>query len=392
MTGVEEPADREQRSAPPAPERRRVVRRRPGGHAAHLIAETPDDLTPEWFTEVLRAGGTIGADAGVTSVDVQQIGTGQLGAVTRAALEYDHTAAGPASLVIKLPSSDEGSRGMGVAMGVYRSEVRFYEQIAPLVDLRTPVLHWSALDEETGRFTLVLEDLSPRADAGDMLAWATAERTSLAIRSLVALQSPLWDDPRLRRKPWLANLGSMRRLFGAVPAAVGKFKQRFGDRIEAHHTALVETLAPRAPEIVDAVWKPPFVVGHGDYRLDNMLFGRAPSAPPLTVIDWQTTCLAPPGLDIAVFLGSSVDTETRRATEQGLLEEYVDELAEAGVRNFGRTDAWNSYRAASLSPFLLSVFTSVTLEQTERGDAMWTQLLRCSAELVSDTEAARLLQ
>ncbi|MEU4744593.1 phosphotransferase [Actinosynnema sp. NPDC023658] len=177
-----------------------------------------------------------------------------------------------------------------------------------------------------------------------------------------------------------------------MPAAVEKFKQRFGDRIEPHHTALVETLAPRAPEIVDAVWKPPFVVGHGDYLLDNMLFGRAPSAPPLTVIEWQTTCLAPPGLDIAVFLGPSVDTETRRATERALLEEYVDELAEAGVRNFGRTDAWNSYRAASLSPFLLTVFASVTLEQTERGDATWTQLLRCAAELVSGTEAARLLR
>lgn len=355
-----------------------------------LIAETFEDLTPDWFTYALRAGGTIGADASVTSVDVHHIGTGQLGSVTLAKLEYDG-ATDPASLVVKQASRDAGSRGMGVVMGVYRSEVRFYQEIAPLVDVHTPALHWGALEEETGRFTIVLDDLSPGADVGDMLAGATAEEALLAIGELVGLQAPLWDDPRLRERPWLGDLSGTRMLFGAVPAAVEQFKARFGERIESHHMALIEALAPRAPEIVDALWKPPLVVAHGDYRLDNMFFGRAPSAPLLTVIDWQTTCLAPPGLDAAVFLASSVDTETRRAIERGLLEEYVDGLAEAGVRGFGYADAWESYRAASLSPFLLSVFTSITLEQTERGDAMWTQLLQGAAELVADTEAARLL-
>ncbi len=359
--------------------------------AVDLIATTPQDLTPDWFTSVLRAGGTIRTDTSVTSVDTQRIGTGQLGSVTRAVLGYDRAAGGPGSLVVKLPSSDAGSRDMGAAMGVYRSEVRFYQEIAPLIDLCTPALHWGALEEGTGRFTLVLDDLSPGADAGDVLARATSGQASLAISGLVGLQAPLWDDPGLRQLPWLADLGSTRLLFGAVPAAIKEFMERFGELIEPRHVALVEALAPRAPEVVDVVWKPPFVAGHGDYRLDNMMFGRVPPAAPLAVVDWQTTCLAPPGLDVAVFLASSVDTETRRVIERGLLEEYIDGLAEAGVRGFGHDDAWQSYRAASLSPFLLSVFTSVTLQRTERGDAMWTQLLRGAAELVDDTGAARLL-
>lgn len=358
---------------------------------ADLITESLDDLTPDWFTSVLREGGTIGTDTSVTSVDAHRIGTGQLGSVTRVSLAYDHGEGAPASLVVKQPSVDADSRGVGVAMGVYRAEVRFYQEIAPLVDLHTPALHWGAFEEETGRFTIVLDDLSPVADAGDVLLRATAQQTSLAIGELAALQAPLWDDARLRALPWLGDLGSTRRLFGAVPAAVDRFKERFGERIEPHHMALVEALAPRAPEVVEVVWQPPFVVGHGDYRLDNMLFGRAPSAPPLTVVDWQTTCLAPPGLDLTVFLASSVDIETRRANEEELIEGYVIKLAEAGVRDFGYDDVWHSYRAASLSPFVLSVFTSVTLEQTERGDAMWAQLLRGAAELVTDTGAARLL-
>jgi aminoglycoside phosphotransferase (APT) family kinase protein len=180
-------------------------------------------------------------------------------------------------------------------------------------------------------------------------------------------------------------------LFGAVPSAVDPFTERFGDRVGPERLALVQRLAPRAPEVVDRVWRPPFVVAHGDYRLDNMMFGTGDGAPPISVLDWQACRLAPPGLDAAIFLSSCLDTETRRATERGQLEAYVDGLAAAGVEGFGFDAAWQSYRAASLYPFLLCVFTSITLEQTERGDAMWTQLLCGAADLVLDTDAAAVL-
>ena len=355
----------------------------------NLIAGTPAELTAEWFTRVLRAGGTIDAVSSVVAVRAHQIGTGQLGSVLRVELDHDSGVDAPASLVVKLPSADAGSRRVGVQMGIYRSEVLFYQQIAPRIRMRTPRVHFGALDE-TGRFTLVLEDLSA-ADAGDVLNGATAEQASLAVRELVRLQAPLWDDPGLRRMPWLGDLAGIRELFTAVPGALGPFRERFADRLEQRHMALVEALAPRAPEIFDAIWRPPFVLAHCDYRLDNMLFGTTPQAPPLAVIDWQTVCLAPPGLDLAVFLASSVDTETRRGIERRLIEEYADGLAEAGVRGFGPVQAWQSYRTASLSPFLLTVFVAVALQRSERGDAMWTQLLRGAAELVADVDAAGVL-
>ncbi|MFE9611339.1 aminoglycoside phosphotransferase family protein [Streptomyces sp. NPDC006012] len=355
-----------------------------------LIAERLEDLTPTWFTRVLREAGTIGPGTAVTSVDAQQIGTGQLGSVTRVALTYDGPANAPATLVVKQPSLDEGSRRVGVTMGVYRSELRFYEQLAPLVSLRTPALHWGALEDDTGRFTMVLDDLAPTSTAGDMMEGATAGQAALAISELVGLQAPLWDHPLLYQLPWL-DLGGMRKLFEEVPGAVEEFVNRFGERLDSRHIALVEALGPRSPHAFEAVWKPPFVVAHCDYRLDNMLFGKVSSAPSLTVVDWQTTCPGPPGLDAAVFLASSVDTETRRTIESGLLDAYADGLKEAGIRDFGFADAWESYRAASLSPFLLTIFTSVTLERTERGDEMWTRLIRGAADLVLDTEAARLL-
>ncbi len=56
------------------------------------LADTTADLTPAWFTAALRAAGALGADAAVEKVDAVLYGTGQLGLVARAELDY----AGPA--------------------------------------------------------------------------------------------------------------------------------------------------------------------------------------------------------------------------------------------------------------------------------------------------------
>lgn len=348
------------------------------------ITETPADLTPEWFTDALREGGTLGDESTVTGAACEKIGTGQLGSVIRAELTYGGVQ-GPETLIVKQPSTDEGSRGMGVAMGVYRSEVRFYEQVAQMVDTSVPRMHWGALEEATGRFTLVLDDLSGHAQVGDMLAGATPAQIESALAQTAHLQSPLWDDPRATELDWLGDLSGTRMLFGAVPTAVEPFQERYGDRVSAEHLELVRRLAPRAPEVVDAVWKPPFVVAHGDYRLDNMLFDADGNA---TIIDWQACRLAPPGLDHAIFLSTCVDPNVRRATERELMGRHAEAVGQPG---FGPEEMWASYSACALYPFLLCVFTSITLEQTERGDAMWTRLLTGAAELVIETGSERVL-
>jgi aminoglycoside phosphotransferase (APT) family kinase protein len=142
---------------------------------------------------------------------------------------------------------------------------------------------------------------------------------------------------------------------------------------------------------VGKIWKPPFIVGHGDYRLDNMMFGRVPGAPAISVIDWQAARLAPPLLDAAIFLGSCLSVEDRRAHERELLHGYHEKLCEAGIDGFSFADCLESYRGSSLYPFLLTVAVSVTLARTERGDQMWAQLFSASADIVQDTGAAALL-
>jgi hypothetical protein len=358
-----------------------------------VIVDTIDELTPEWFTGALREGGTITPDAAVSSTRSELIGTGQVGMVVRSELEYEGTSNGaPASVVVKLPSAEQGNRQVGIAMGLYESEVRFYREIAPLVTTAVPRLHWGDVEPATGRITLVIDDLTTCAEVGDMIAKSTPEQAELAFAELVKLQSPLWNDPALRSLQWLADPGRAQVMFDAVAPAVEPFKAAYGERLEPEHVALVERLGPLASSWPEKALVDPLVVIHGDFRLDNMLFGTDGVAPTVSILDWQACRLGPPLLDHTIFLGSCMSTEDRRAHELELLRGYHDGLVANGVSGFSFEDCLDSYRISSLYPFLLTVSMSLFLAHTDRDREVWTQLLRGTAELVQDHGAADVLE
>ncbi|MHB8691601.1 MAG: phosphotransferase [Solirubrobacteraceae bacterium] len=356
------------------------------------IADTIDDLTPEWFTGALRDGGTLPRDAAVTAADSRLIGTGQLGLVVLSELTYDGDAANgaPRTVVVKLPSADAGSRQMGSMMGIYESEVRFYHEIAPLLGRPIPRMHWGDVEPASGRFTLVIDDLSPTATVGDMVGGGTVEQAELAIATLAELQAPIWNDPQLKDKAWL-GIAKTEMLFGAVAPAFELFVERFGERVDQAYVELARRLVPNAAGSAQKLWQPPFVVAHGDYRLDNLMFGSCDEAPPVTVLDWQAARMGPPLLDAAIYLGSCLTIDQRRAHEQRLLRDYHERLLAAGIEGFSFEDALHSYRVSSLYPFLLCIAVSVTLQRTERGDQMWAQLFTNSAAIAADTNAGALL-
>jgi len=358
-----------------------------------VIVDTIEELTPGWVTGILRDGGALSSAAAVTAVRSELIGTGQVGMVVRCELDYDGDASeAPLSVVVKLPSAEPGNRQIGIAMGLYENEVRFYREIAPQAGITVPRLHWGDVEPPTGRITLVIDDLTTCAEVGDMIATATPEQAELAFAELVKLQAPLWNEPRLRSLPWLADSSRAQMLFDSVAPAVEAFKAAYGDRLEPEHVALVERLGPRASTWPARALVDPLVVVHGDFRLDNMLFGTAPEAAPISILDWQACRLGPPLLDHSIFLGSCMRPEDRRVHERDLLRGYHQGVIDAGVRGFSFEDCLESYRICSLYPFLLTVSMSMFLAHTDRDRDVWTQLLRGSAELVYDLGAAEVLE
>jgi len=101
------------------------------GHRTTTLVDAIDDITPDWLTGALRQSGVL--DEGtVTGLTSEVMSVGQLGLVARLNLTYDRAApAAPPTVMVKLPSSDAGSRSAGITLGIYEAEVRFYQCIAP---------------------------------------------------------------------------------------------------------------------------------------------------------------------------------------------------------------------------------------------------------------------
>src|SRR3990172_855059 len=144
---------------------------------AKQIPRGPHDLTPEWLTEALRRSGTLGS-AAVTAVDTEVIGEGAgfMGQLALVRLRYDRPEEGaPQTLIAKLPAAAPENREVAMFFRFYEREVRFYEQIADALELRTPRRYCSQFEPATGASVLLLEDLAP-ARVGDQLAGGSGQK------------------------------------------------------------------------------------------------------------------------------------------------------------------------------------------------------------------------
>lgn len=119
---------------------------------------------------------------------------------------------------------------------------------------------------------------------------------------------------------------------------------------------------------------------------------RFAAAPPkVTVVDWQGLRIGRPLNDVALCVAGGLDPEARRAAEEDILRDYHQTLLRAGVTGFDWGRCWHEYRRASFAGFGLTVVAAVAVEQTERGDAMFTAMARRHARHALDMNAEEFL-
>ena len=327
-------------------------------------------------------------DASVASFETAPVGTGQMADSVRFTLAYDVQEPGaPASVVVKLAAADDASRATGIALGSYQTEVRFYQQVAPTVDISVPRCYFAEVDPRTGWFTLVLEDVAP-AVQGDQIAGCDVEHARLALHELARIHAPVFADSQLGATPWLNQDGP---LDGALMTQLlSAFLERYGDRVAPEH----EEVCRRFVSSFDG-WiadrRPPLGLVHGDYRLDNMLFGAPGAAREFVVVDWQTVSWGPVMTDASYFLGGALSVEDRRAQEDGLVREYHEALHAHGVRGLSWEDCWTGYRRQAFLGVLMTVAPAMLVHRTERGDEMFLTSLARYAQQILDLDALELV-
>ncbi|HWX74983.1 MAG TPA: phosphotransferase, partial [Solirubrobacteraceae bacterium] len=352
----------------------------PAAHTLPII-RTREELDAAWLQSALASGP-------IDSFVVSEIGTGQMSESHRVTLAYtDAELSGPDSVVIKLASADAASRSTGVGLGIYEREVRFYRELAPRIGGPLASCHLAAYDEAEGWFTLLLEDVAP-ALVGDQIAGCGVEQARLAIRELARLHAPVLEDRELEASGWLNRESPVSQAL--VAALLPGFFERYGERIAPEHRALCERFVARADAFLGAR-QPPLGLVHGDYRLDNLLFGEEGSTRALTVVDWQTVGWGGAMADAAYFLSGALEPELRRAHERELFGEYHEALCAQASRALEVEECWTEYRRHAFAGVLMAIIASMLVQRTERGDEMFMAMLARHSQQALDLDAEALL-
>jgi aminoglycoside/choline kinase family phosphotransferase len=322
------------------------------------ILESATELTAEWLTDALRAGGSIQRGI-VKSFDVKALGgtRGASGELARVRLEYDDEENAPRSLVAKFASKYPEKREYLHQAGFYEREVRFYQELADRVKFRTPRCYHGAIDAETGHFVLLLEDLAP-ARNGERAAGCSLADAQLAIREIAKFHAAWWENRQLAEMGWVRSFGT-----AATRQHLHELYQNSWDPfLEKIKPDLVETVLEigqrfggKVMEVLDQFHAPPRTLVHNDYMLDNLFFGAQGDAVEFAVVDWQFLTYGCGMLDVASFLGGNVSIEDRRAHETDLLRTYHSILLENGVNGYTFEQCVNDYRFAMLDGLLRMV-------------------------------------
>jgi hypothetical protein len=347
-------------------------------------------IDAHWLTaELSRAG----FDGAVDRLDAALVGTGQVGENVRCILHWadgDDPSERPRSVVIKLASTNETSRAAAAATRTYIREVGFYRDLARSVAIRIPAVYHVSEDRDANRFILVMEDIAP-AEAGDQLDGCSLERAELAVDAAADLHGSTWDRSILGELDWLdqptpQSAADRVALFDALHP---RFVESYQSMLSDEQLRFGEWLAPNFGRWLAAQPAGRCLV-HGDFRLDNMLFGTGTGAPALTTVDWQTPGFGGGLSDVAYFLSGSLDRAQCRDHEQRLLERYRSRLVGHGVE-LPTEQILRDYRAAAPAGYVMAVIASQLVGRTDRGDQMFMVMAAGSAAMAMDLDTKALV-
>lgn len=355
-----------------------------------LTHYTAAELTPATVSAMLRTQ-PCWDDVRVTSVTCSPVGTGQVSSTYRLELTYAEPRADtPPSLVAKVSSADETSRRFAVATGAYQREVLFYQRLADITDTRTPQCYFGEITDDLGGFVVLLEDMAP-AEVVDQLSGCTVAQADLALGQAAALHAPSWQHPALRQESWLPLEDVWQQLAGSIPQVTGPWLDRFGRNLTSEQVSTIARLGEAVPRWLQTVTEHR-TLWHGDFRLDNMIFDAQAGRTAIAILDWQSLSAGPGIADVSYFLGNSFRQDDRIRHERDLVTEYHRRLRSHGLESYSWDRCWLEYRAHALYGLMATVPVSLSVERTERGDAMFAAIAARAADQIIANESFSALQ
>jgi hypothetical protein len=358
------------------------------------LPKSSAEFTVEWLNVALRD--SLGPSR-ITSFAVELIGEGAgfVGELSRISLTYDSDAGqAPRSVIAKLPAKDPIVQGIANVFGFYEHEIRFYEEIASTIGIRTPTRYFSAVDQGAGAYVLLIEDMAP-ARCGDQIASCSIDEARIALSEIAKLHAAWWKSPKLRQSGWIPTLDAMgpRVLLQAMyqqgwPVFVERYGAQFppelfelGDRFGKQFVSLGDTLAGR-----------PLTLVHADFRLDNMFFGD--EGCPFALVDWQLLQEGLAMTDVTYFVAGNFPPDVRRHHQEDLVRTYHRALVREGVLDYPFDECWEDYRRAALLLFIFVATNQDAVDLTqynERAQLLFETIVERYTTAILDLNAAEFL-
>ncbi len=331
------------------------------------VPKDADEITPDWLTHALRAGGA--GDISVTAVKVDRIGQDQGftgGAIYRIVPDYRAAGSGPASLVAKLSPADPVLATRFLAANV--REVAFYDSVRAQDNLPVPNCHFGAVDPARKASVILLQDLQGLRSVRFATGLSVPDAASL-VDALARVHGTWWQHPELADVDAMALLDDfdLADCWARYPAKLARLLTDV--RLPRSFMVLVDHLVTNQTRIFgDLAGQGPVTCLHGDTQADNVMFdadGRA------ILLDWQMTGKGCGTSDIAYALVSSCTPAVRRACERDLVARYHRALCQQGVADYSLTQCWQDYQRGVAGKILMTVVATVLFDTASAHKIAW---------------------
>lgn len=295
-----------------------------------------EQITSSWLTFALRDNYLAENDSVVSCEGVQiAIGEGFAGRLYRLHLTF--AKGSPATLIAKIATDHAPIKKILNRDMLYR-EVRFYQQIAPLVTVDIPKVYYTAYGDD--ELVIIMEDLG-EIELGSEVLEATVDETEKAFASIAQFHSQWWNH-KIIQEDWVAPVTDTvdrEEIARALEASLAKHGDRF-PYLSRCMTIFLKWL-PKMPDELPQPW--PLTLIHGDFHRKNVHY-RDDGV--VVIFDWQVLEKNTPITDIANWLLGNLSIENRQGHEVRLLRHYYDSLAKECTRHYSFRKLKADYRQA----------------------------------------------
>ncbi len=301
----------------------------------------PNQISPEWLTECLRAKGSLsqGRVMAISGTQKESI-SAFVGKIT---VEYSEDASpnAPKELFLKTGYSNDPENED------WEGEVFFYNHIARDCHSVAIPCYDAAYAPNPARFHILLEDLTSSHTDIPWPLLPTPEQYAQIVRCLASLHVLWWNNPRLgvEVKPRFPEV-TFDVWFRTWEEQLKYFFDFLGDRLLSRRKDLYEWALPRLLKRIEQRRqnKQHLTIAHQDAHPYNFLFPKDKTSQTTRLVDWATWDVEFGARDLAYLIALHSFPEQRALIEKPLLHQYHDCLLSGGVSNYSWEQLWEDYR------------------------------------------------